>query len=272
MCIDPIPVSMARSLTKPNFYRFALSELALASHTLPFQLIGGGLMDLVALPIAISLYPFGFNLKKQLNAPSGCKRLTLLVHGFLHNQSAWFFIRRKLERYSELGPIFTINLGHPYQSIEDYTRHLSAYLEMICALTGEGGCEINLVGHSMGGLICLNYAASLPEESSIKVVRIVTLASPIQGSSWSCLAKFFPCADEMTPGHPFLQQLHKKVQKIAKTKIFHIGCGGDLIVLKSHTFFPGGGNHREISTLGHLTCLFSSKAVLYIAEGLGIEV
>jgi pimeloyl-ACP methyl ester carboxylesterase len=226
-------------------------------------------LEIAVIPLVVLFYPFTTMQFNPLRLPKECKRVTLLVHGFCHNSSAWFLIRQQLVNYKELGPIFTIDLGSPFQSIGDYTKTLDEQIEKIRKMMSYEELEINLVGHSMGGLVCSNYAASLPLGSPVKVIKIVTIASPLQGTPIAHVARFCPCAQEMIPNNPFLLNLNTKIQAISKAKgLFHIGCQVDLIVDKSNTYFVGSQNHREITHFGHYACLLAPSTVAYIIEGL----
>jgi triacylglycerol lipase len=233
-----------------------------------FEYLWSIFAELAVLPLALLFYPFGIINFNPTSLPKDCKRVTLLVHGFLHNSGAWFYIRQKLKNHPEIGAIFTINLGHPFQSIDDYSRYLSEQIELIRQMTSEGVLEINLVGHSMGGLVCSNYAASLSADDRVKICKIVTVASPLQGCTLAHVVRFFPCADQMTPEHPFIRQLHQRVKRISKKRLFHIGCRGDLVVNNHTTHFLGGRNDREIGHLGHLGCLLSPVIACFIIEGI----
>lgn len=224
--------------------------------------------ETAALLLAAILYPLGvvtFNPKKL---PPEAKKVTILVHGFLHNSSAWAYIKYKLKKEPSLGPIFTLNLGHPFQSIESYTQKLSKEIEKIRSMTADGALEVNLVGHSMGGLVCSNYAANLSSSSPIYINKIVTIASPIKGSPLAKLISFLPCGSEMETSSGFLKDLQIKVNRMKSEIFFHIGCEYDLIVPNQFTAFDHINNRFKAKSLGHLSCLFSPTVTKSIVQAL----
>src|SRR5690606_18841408 len=133
--------------------------------------IVGLFLDLLALPLLILVTPVAFINNDPKEVRKGTKKVTLLVHGFLHNKSAWVILKHYLNECSEAGPVFSLNLGHPFQSIEDYTRYLRAKVDEIKAMVGNQELEINFVGHSMGGLVCANYALKYAAEDNMHVVK-----------------------------------------------------------------------------------------------------
>ena len=89
----------------------------------------------------------------------------LLVHGFLGSSSNWIFLRKQLLRAGTKN-IFSVNLGDPRLSIDAYTDVIGEKIKKIKAMTACG--QVILVGHSMGGLVCKNYAHSDP--TSIRTI------------------------------------------------------------------------------------------------------
>lgn len=211
-----------------------------------------------ALLISIATYPFGMINTPPKGIYPGVERATILVHGFIHNQSAWYYLKHRLKAYKELGPIVSLNLGHPFQSIESYAKKLQAKIIEVKRLSGNEKLEIYLVGHSMGGLVCTRYALKYACEDNIHVSKIVTIASPLQGTTTAKLAKpFCQCAKEMLPESQFLTQMQKEVNALKETAFYHIGCGSDFIVDPQQSHFIGHPNDYTPSHLGHFSVLYS---------------
>jgi len=224
--------------------------------------------EFAAVILAAIIYPFAsiavaYNPKKL---PPDCKKVTILVHGFLHNSTAWLYLKQRFAKHPELGPIFTINLGHPFHSIETYTERLGKQIETIRKMIPAGEkLKINLVGHSMGGLVSSNYAVNLSEDADVQVDNVVTIASPLKGTKVAKAGTFCPCVKEMTHNGPWVKNLEEKVQGKSGTKWHHIGCGKDLIVSENKAFYEGH-NFKVFNNLGHLGPLYSPKVADYIVE------
>lgn len=208
----------------------------------------------------MAIYPMAvFNTNPKV-LPPGTKKVILLVHGFLHNRTAWYYIEPRLKSQPDLGPVFTLNLGHPFQSIEKYTQKLRTNIAEVQKMADHSDIEFYLIGHSMGGLVSINYAANYAQADHITIPKVVTIASPIQGTPFANVSKLLcPCGYEMLPNSDFLWRLQKNVESLKSTQFFHIGGGRDLIVSKDHTFFKGGSNHYEPSSLGHISVLNSPE-------------
>ncbi len=230
------------------------------------------LVELGAVVVAAIFYPLGALAHNPKTLPPACQKVTILVHGFLHNSEAWFYLKSRMKKYPELNPVFTINLGHPFQSIDDYTKKLDLQVKAIQAMNHGQDLEVNFVAHSMGGLVCSNYAANLSKEADVNlpkvtIKKIITIASPINGSPVAKYGKFFACAKDMIPSSPFLKNLHEKVSTIVGTTFYHIGCEFDFIAPKENTFF-GNQNHKEFKNIGHVACLLSPQVIDYVIESL----
>jgi pimeloyl-ACP methyl ester carboxylesterase len=239
-------------------------------------------MNVMALFLALLSYPLGaINFDpKSVQSVQQAKRATLLVHGFLHNRSAWLYLQRRLKSCGRVGPVFTVNLGHPFHSIEEYTAILQKRVEQIKGLMNlmdlmdgsSSPLELNLVGHSMGGLVSLNYAAECDGNKGVSIAKVVTIASPLQGSKLAILAKVWSAAGaEMVPGSPFLKALHEKLklkQREHKFPIYRIGCSKDLVVSASRTYFPGEANDCVFPRMGHFAPLYSPQVAEQIISWL----
>ncbi|MGZ3732470.1 MAG: esterase/lipase family protein, partial [Parachlamydiaceae bacterium] len=198
------------------------------------------------------------------------KHVTILIHGFLHNRSVDAYWRPQLKKHSSTtGPLYTLNLGHPFQSIKQYAFKLRKLILQIQKHTPE--CQklkINFVGHSMGGLVCTYYAVTYAEQDGVDIRKIITVASPFQGTKIAYLASpFCACAKEMLPNSSFLRQLRAKASQFDRSLFFHIGCGTDFIVSQHRSFLEGQNDHL-LPYYGHMSPLYSSQVVKQIVQNL----
>lgn len=87
------------------------------------------------------------------------KRPILLIHGFLHNQSAWLSLAKRLSE-SDLGPVYTVNLPHD----EINGKHLQIVSEKIDHIKSQyhmhqvTDVKIVIIGHSRGGKVAMKLA------------------------------------------------------------------------------------------------------------------
>ena len=200
--------------------------------------------------------PWAFS--KSFHRPVGASSGTpiLLVHGYLHCSSVWVYYKRKFAK-AGFGPIYTINLKPALGSIQDYAQQIRAKAEEIESETGNA--KLILIGHSMGGLACGTYAASVaPPE---KELALISLGSPWDGT---VLAQFMPGhnAKEMRRHSPFLKHLLQQLSHKKTLPRYHIATTTDQIVLPWRSSLKGSEPHQTLilDSVGHLSILYSRKA------------
>jgi len=188
----------------------------------------------------------------------------LMVNGYFSFGSTWHDARERLVA-AGLGPIYTINIGSGY-SIKEYAKQLQEKVSQIQQETGRK--DLALIGHSKGGLVSAYYAMYLAEEQKAQVTDVITIASPLAGTS---LAHFGPGDDayEMRPGSSFHQDLRDKIATCAKTRFFHIASQADEIVPVSSALL---GKYQErqfvLDDMGHLGLVFSSRVAAQLSHWL----
>lgn len=134
------------------------------------------------------------------------KRPVLLIHGYLATRGSLHLLERNLARRGhvvmsyKLGPI---NLG----DIRDSAGLIARKVESIVAQTGV--TEVDIVGHSMGGLVGLYYLKRLGGRHRVR--RLVLLGTPARGT-WSAILGLFTAplglaSLQLLPGSPFLREL-----------------------------------------------------------------
>lgn len=100
----------------------------------------------------------------------------VLVHGYTQNRADFVVLARALDR-AGLGPVYGFN----YWSLADVrrsARRLARFVRRVCRAAGVE--KVDLVGHSMGGIVVVECMLRMPEH----VRRCVTIASPHRGVLW----------------------------------------------------------------------------------------
>lgn len=176
----------------------------------------------------------------------------LLIHGYCNYSSVWIYhIMRFLS--ADLGPIYTVDLGYPFDSIENYAEKVKQKVEKIQKETGVK--TVNLVGHSMGGLVASFYALNLQSEPSVE--KIITLGTPFKGTKMAKLA-MGECGRQMRIDSEFGKKLYEQVEKSKDIEFYHIAAGSDQIVVPYTSALVGEANdHLIFDDLGHVALLFS---------------
>lgn len=221
--------------------------------------IKGMVHEIFSLLAAAFLYPFGwFGSGQSITSDrlSPGRPPVILVHGFLHNKSAWYLFERDLHKKGWTH-LYSLNLGNPLNSIESYAERVKELVEKVRLETKSE--KVILVGHSMGGIVSTHYALS--EEGLGKVERIVTLGSPLQGTKLAVLAWFCKCAREMSLHSPFLNKLNEKIEANQTIPILSIGSKSDIVVLPWKSAFANGPRVTNIgvSDIGHMGLIYDKK-------------
>ena len=128
----------------------------------------------------------------------------LLVHGFGHNRSGWFALNHRL-RAAGFTSVHTWNYDPWRNNVPELAEMLKDRIEMLRGLTGAD--HINVVGHSLGGILLRWYVQELGGDEHVRTA--VTVASPHQGTR---LATFIPgrrgrIATELAPHSWLLRRL-----------------------------------------------------------------
>lgn len=137
----------------------------------------------------------------------------LLLHGFLGTRGALFVLEQRL--LAQGFTVFSVNLGALNVSdIRKSARRIQKGIQGVIAKSRGRVDQIDIVGHSMGGLIGLCYAQIAGEEKG-RVRKLVTLGTPY-GGTWLSLAGaatlgiWSPSTWQMIPGSLFLRGLRNQ--------------------------------------------------------------
>ncbi|KQS73853.1 lipase [Modestobacter sp. Leaf380] len=132
--------------------------------------------------------------------PLAARVPVVLVHGMVDNRSVFTVMRRGLRRrgFSCVG---TWDYSPLVQDVREAADQLGAHLEQVCRETGHD--RVNVVGHSLGGLVA-RYLVQRLDDSRVR--SLVTLGSPHSGSLWAH-ALPIPLARQLRPGSALVQEL-----------------------------------------------------------------
>ena len=139
---------------------------------------------------ALQLYPWGLmENSKKLETHPNCapnQRPVLFVHGVIHNRSAFFPMKRVLR---EMGftNLFGMNYSTRHGSLTGMIEDIANRVESILEKTHSK--QIDIVAHSLGGLIARHYMSVGAGRGQVK--QLITLGSAHKGTSASPLLKLF---------------------------------------------------------------------------------
>ncbi len=192
-------------------------------------------------------------LPKREKAIPGKGRPILLVHGYINHGSAWAFQKQYLQK-AGLGPIYAINLGHPFRSIRTFAEKVKVKAEEIAKETGRK--DLILVGHSMGGLVSAWYATQLAPSDT--VTDVVTIGSPFIGTPMARIG-LGRSAREMQRGSPFLHELKAAMNQHPEINFRHIATRADQLVIPGASAIIPTHPHLIMDDIGHASLLYSRR-------------
>ncbi|MFJ9628781.1 esterase/lipase family protein [Streptomyces sp. NPDC091280] len=195
--------------------------LPLCQRLLPSRLAGlsMALLKATALEIAILaghllLYPSGITQERRLPLPPApspedaaplpteARPPVVLLHGFIDNRSVFVLLRRALAQHGRR-PVESLNYSPLTCDIRTAAELLGRHVEEICERTGSE--RVDIVGHSLGGLIARYYAQRLGGD--LRVRTLVTLGTPHSGTAVVPLADAHPIVRQMRPGSAVIEEL-----------------------------------------------------------------
>jgi triacylglycerol lipase len=208
--------------------------------------------------------------RKFYRLPTGTAERTpiIFVHGLYHNHTAWYLYLRWFRRWG-WEHATAINLRGKFRSIQNYVQLLTEEVERVLADTGSG--QVDLGGHSMGGLVIRSYLAN--DSAEEKVRRVVTLGSPHHGSKLTVFG-VGEATKEMRPGSAFLEKLNKAgIQLLEANRFYSIYTIVDNMVLPNDSPKLAGDGVKNIETqvVSHVGLVFCKQTASLVRQCLEEE-
>ncbi|WP_321392728.1 alpha/beta fold hydrolase [uncultured Desulfuromusa sp.] len=202
--------------------------------------------------ITLTVIPFGW-FKSKNQALRRSETPVLLLHGLFVNQSCWFWFKWQLKRRG-IQNIVTMNLS-AWHSEEALTELLAKKIDELRHQLGVN--KINLIGHSMGGMIARNYVQLRGGQD--KVGKLICLGSPHHGSK---LATFSldPLGKLLIPNSDFLQRLNSAPAP-EKTRVTNIYTNKDNMVIPNTNNHLPWGEAVELNGMGHTSLIYRKAAI-----------
>jgi len=226
-----------------------------ASKSPPWKVIGSEVLASVA---AVLLFPLGLRRTKRRMPRKEKQRTIVLVHGYLANRSALFVLHAYL-RARGIREILTFSYDSSL-GVEAGARSLKVFL----AKHVRGG-RIDLVCHSMGGLVARLYLQELG--GARRVDRCITLGTPHHGT-YNAYWVATRVGRELRPDSELLSRLAGSKDKAACVRFTSIVAGSDNVVIPR--IFAANETTIHIPDLGHMGLLFSLSSFRSIATHLAV--
>ncbi len=205
-----------------------------------------------------ALLPFGYRSPRPRPERKREQRTLVFVHGLAGNRSAFFPLQAYLRWRGH-----PRQLGFNYRSTGSIEQHALRLKRAIDASVGGG--RIDIIAHSLGGLVARGYLQLLG--GARRVDQLITLGTPHHGTH---AANFIPSTlvRQLLPGSSFLEHLNAEPppEALAVTSIV---AGRDLLVQPVVSAECGFGTSVVFDDLGHVELLYRPEVFASIAAQLG---
>ncbi|MFD9434949.1 esterase/lipase family protein [Streptomyces sp. NPDC060002] len=187
---------------------------------LSLTLLKATALDLAILAGHLLLYPSGIAQERRATArpappraggaddpaqlPTKAPLPVVLLHGFIDNRSVFVLLRRSLAQHGR-HRVESLNYSPLTCDIRTTAELLGRHIEEICERTGSS--QVDVVGHSLGGLIARYYVQRLGGDGRVRT--LVTLGTPHSGTRVAPLANAHPIVRQMRPGSELIEELSR---------------------------------------------------------------
>ncbi|MBI5116263.1 hypothetical protein HZA56_07285 [Candidatus Poribacteria bacterium] len=220
--------------------------------------------EILATFLVVLFYPLGYVLKEcSRTGLRWGERPIILCHGYNHNKSAFVILGHRL-RNAGWNNLVAPNFGPASESIPCFAGQLSEKVKQAMSQTG---CDkVDLIGHSMGGLVVRYFIEKLG--GSCCVETAITLGAPHRGTKMAALG-IFRSARQFRPDSDLIKDLCETPHQHNAVNMVSIWSEFDNIVLPpENALLPEPANAIMIQNVGHIAMLFSGKVFAEVRKTL----
>jgi hypothetical protein len=185
----------------------------------------------------------------------------LLVHGYVCNHRVWDKMGQALQQAGH--PVLAIDLEPLFTSIDDYANLIEQAVQELLAKTGAS--QVQLLGHSMGGLA---IRAWLRVHGSARVTQVITLGTPHQGTQIASMA-ITPNVAQMAWHSAWLHDLQAQETPAVRSLMHLALTHHDNIVYEQRAQRLEGATVTEFEGLGHLQLCLDPGVIDWVVQQLG---
>lgn len=184
----------------------------------------------------------------------------VFVHGYLQNRVDFVRLSRALVR-NGLGSTYGFNYPW-FLPIPSNALRLEQFVRRVCEETGSR--SVDLVCHSLGGLVAVEMMRSEAKRATLKVRRCVTIACPHAGIVWRG-PLFGRGATSLRRGSELLLAHAGEAVAVPSLSVF---SSHDNVVFPkvSSSLLHRGGRDIEVEGLAHLSILFDDGVAAHVAS------
>jgi len=185
----------------------------------------------------------------------------LLVHGIADSAASMQILRTRLARDGRETLAISLKPSDGSSGLEALALQLYDYVQTHFAV----GERFDLVGFSMGGLVCRYYVQMLGGSS--RVDRLVTISTPNHGTLPAFLNRRVACK-EMRPGSDFLRRLNDDWSTLREVEVSSFWTPLDLVIIPAKSSRLSIGMNKSIRVLAHPLMILQRRSLEEIANAL----
>jgi len=206
----------------------------------------------------------GNQVKRELGTPAqGVRKPVLLIHGWLGNRGALSMLENRLKK--EGFPVFSIDLGtFNVDKIQKSAKFIAEKIEKLAEKYRFD--RIDVIAHSMGGLIGLYYVKKL--NGAKRIQRLICIGTPFGGTKWAYagmllgLSTFALSLGQMRPGSQFLKELLSGAMPV-ETEIVCLAASEDILVSPNSALLAQAKNY--LLPRGHAALVVSEQIYRFLS-------
>lgn len=192
------------------------------------------------------------------------KNPVFLVHGYIDTTTTpWWKIlewRLKNAGYEE-SMIHKTNLaglpvpGLAFNSPRGYAKKIAEEIEKV--REQHNGKKVDIIAHSMGGLVSRWYIEKLNGKESVS--KLITLGTPHYGTYIAYLGYITPAGREMVPGSTFIRELNEDP---LPDEVSYTAVRGSLdpLIIPTENAKLGGANNIDVDYCEHIMLVFTERS------------
>jgi len=194
--------------------------------------------------------------------PIRSRNPVLLVHGFLRTARSMKRMQRWLEQRGWKVSVLTLSPSDGSLSLTRLAEQIAAYIAENCP----PDCRIDLIGYSMGGLVCRDYVQRL--NGAARVDRLITISTPHHGTRLAYLSPRPGCR-EMRPASSFLNSLNHSIRSLERLDFTSIWTPFDLMILPASSSRIPVGRECKRWVMAHPLMIWQRSCFREIEKVLG---
>jgi triacylglycerol lipase len=187
----------------------------------------------------------------------------LLLHGFHDSAASMEPLRRWLIGRGWNASAVNLFPSDGTATLEDLAKQLASYVDK--SFPAEQ--RVDLVGFSMGGLVCRYYVQRL--NAACRVDRLISISAPNQGTWLACLSRKPGCL-EMRPRSAFLTSLNRDTKSLARVQFTSIWTPLDLMIVPASSSRLPVGREQKFWAPAHPLMILQAGCFRKIEDCLSI--